>query len=164
MMTFMSCHLLGMSSTCTNPALYGYLNQNIQLEIIRSAKDLKGWLGWETIRIVGNTVKIQTRAPQHKVYRFLELLRQSKTYKIVILFRMNKLRVVSIICTCILKLICSAHKLFCKPNTSHPLFYDLIYYNSHNVIKGTKLLTLKTLLQMSFVLRTFSSNSSETEV
>ena len=156
MMTFMSCHLLGMSSACTNPALYGYHNQNIQLEIIRSAKDLKGWLGWETIRIVGNTVKIQTRAPQHKVYRFLELLRQSKTYKIVILFRMNKLRVVSIICTRILKLICSAHKLFCT--------HHLIYYNYHNVNTWSKLLTLKTLLQMSLVLRTFSSNSSETEV
>ena len=61
MMTFMSCHLLGMSSTCTNPALYGYINQNLQLEITRSARDLKEWLSLETIRIVGTTVKIRTR-------------------------------------------------------------------------------------------------------
>ena len=70
MMTFMTCHLLGMSSTCTNPALYGYLNQNLQMEMSRSVRDFKEWLGWETIKIGGTTVKIQTRGAD-KVKEFL---------------------------------------------------------------------------------------------
>ena len=30
MTTYMICNLIGMSSTCTNPILYGFLTQNIQ--------------------------------------------------------------------------------------------------------------------------------------
>ena len=35
MIWFSVFHLLGMSSTCTNPILYGYLNKNIQKVIMQ---------------------------------------------------------------------------------------------------------------------------------
>ena len=35
MTTYMICNLIGMSSTCTNPILYGYLNKNIQKVIMQ---------------------------------------------------------------------------------------------------------------------------------
>ena len=67
MMCYMSCHMLGMSSTCTNPALYGFLNKNLQMEIRRTVWDMRNYLGWHTIRLVGNTVKIQTLGGSDKV-------------------------------------------------------------------------------------------------
>ena len=33
MVTYMVCNLLGLSSTCTNPTLYGYINQNLQQDL-----------------------------------------------------------------------------------------------------------------------------------
>ena len=35
MTTYMICNLIGMSSTCTNPILYGFLNQNIREVIMQ---------------------------------------------------------------------------------------------------------------------------------
>ena len=35
MTTYIICNLIGMSSTCTNPILYGYLNKNIQKVIMQ---------------------------------------------------------------------------------------------------------------------------------
>ena len=35
MTTYMICNLIGMSSTCTNPILYGFLDQNIQEVILQ---------------------------------------------------------------------------------------------------------------------------------
>ena len=67
MMCYMSCHMLGMSSTLTNPALYGFLNHNLQMEIRRTVWDMRKYLGWHTISLIGNTVKIQTFGGQNKV-------------------------------------------------------------------------------------------------
>ena len=35
MITHMVCNLIGLSSTCTNPILYGYLNKNIQEVVMK---------------------------------------------------------------------------------------------------------------------------------
>ena len=67
MMCYMYCHMLGMSSTCTNPALYGFLNKNLQVEIRRTVWDMRKYLGWLTLGLVGNTVKIQTFRDPNKV-------------------------------------------------------------------------------------------------
>ena len=32
MLTFLVCHILGISTTCTNPILYGFLNENFLTE------------------------------------------------------------------------------------------------------------------------------------
>ena len=41
MTTYMICNLIGLSSTCTNPILYGYLNKkNIQEVLMKSVKDV----------------------------------------------------------------------------------------------------------------------------
>lgn len=40
MATFMICNMIGLSSTITNPILYGYLNQNIQEVLMQSVFDL----------------------------------------------------------------------------------------------------------------------------
>ena len=39
MTAYMICNLIGLSSTCTNPILYGYLNKNIQEILMRSISD-----------------------------------------------------------------------------------------------------------------------------
>ena len=40
MTTYMICNLIGLSSTCTNPILYGYLKKkNIQEVLMKSVKD-----------------------------------------------------------------------------------------------------------------------------
>ena len=39
MTAYMICHLIGLSTTCTNPILYGYLNKNIQEVIMRTITD-----------------------------------------------------------------------------------------------------------------------------
>ena len=39
MTTFMICNMIGLSSTITNPILYGYLNQNIQEVLMQSVLD-----------------------------------------------------------------------------------------------------------------------------
>ena len=39
MTAYMICHLIGLSTTCTNPILYGYLNKNIQEILMRSISD-----------------------------------------------------------------------------------------------------------------------------
>ena len=41
MVTYMTCHLLGMSCTCTNPALYGYINNNLNKEISLALRGFK---------------------------------------------------------------------------------------------------------------------------
>ena len=40
MTTYMICNLIGLSSTCTNPILYGYRNKNILEVVMRSVSDL----------------------------------------------------------------------------------------------------------------------------
>ena len=40
MVTYMTCHLLGMSCTCTNPALYGYVNNNLNREISGTIRNI----------------------------------------------------------------------------------------------------------------------------
>ena len=40
MTTYMICNLVGLSSTCTNPILYGYLNKNIQEVVMKSVSDV----------------------------------------------------------------------------------------------------------------------------
>ena len=40
MTTYMICNLIGLSSTCTNPILYGYLNRNIQEVILKRVSDV----------------------------------------------------------------------------------------------------------------------------
>ena len=40
MTTYMVCNLISLSSTCTNPILYGYLNKNIQEVIMKRVSDL----------------------------------------------------------------------------------------------------------------------------
>jgi hypothetical protein len=35
MLTFMICHMIGVSSACTNPILYGFLNNNFVKEFNR---------------------------------------------------------------------------------------------------------------------------------
>ncbi len=40
MATFMICNIIGLSSTITNPILYGYLNQNIQEVLMQSVLDV----------------------------------------------------------------------------------------------------------------------------
>ena len=45
MRTFMICNMIGLSSTCTNPILYGYLNQNIQEVLMQSVIDVTDKFG-----------------------------------------------------------------------------------------------------------------------
>ena len=40
MVWFSIFHLVGMSSTCTNPVLYGFLNESISLEMMRKMRKL----------------------------------------------------------------------------------------------------------------------------
>ena len=40
MTTFMICNMIGLSSTITNPIMYGYLNQNIQEVLMQSVLDV----------------------------------------------------------------------------------------------------------------------------
>ena len=48
MLTFMICHMVGGSSSCTNPILYGFLNHNFVKEFNRilpfasNIKDVQG--------------------------------------------------------------------------------------------------------------------------
>ena len=39
MTTYMICNLIGLSSTCTKPILYGYLNKNIQEVVMQSISE-----------------------------------------------------------------------------------------------------------------------------
>ena len=39
---FISCHLLGMSSACLNPILYGYLNEAFRQEFYKLIKQIRG--------------------------------------------------------------------------------------------------------------------------
>ena len=39
MTAYMICNLIGLSSTCTNPILYGYLNKNIQEVVMQSMSE-----------------------------------------------------------------------------------------------------------------------------
>ena len=39
MTAYMICNLIGLSSTCTNPILYGYLNKNIQEVVLQSISE-----------------------------------------------------------------------------------------------------------------------------
>ena len=41
MIAYMSCHLLGMSCTVTNPALYGYINNNLHQEIMMTVREIQ---------------------------------------------------------------------------------------------------------------------------
>ena len=40
MVWFSVFHLVGMSSTCTNPVLYGFLNESISQEMLRKIRKL----------------------------------------------------------------------------------------------------------------------------
>ena len=50
MTTFMICNLLGLSSTCTNPILYGYINQNLYDVLLDYIKNLHEKIGKEELQ------------------------------------------------------------------------------------------------------------------
>ena len=62
MTTYMICNLIGLSSTCTNPILYGYLNKKNILEVImESFSDLVDRLrkGVDVIQVSIKAVSIK---------------------------------------------------------------------------------------------------------
>ena len=47
MITFLVCHMIGVSSACTNPVLYGFLNENFLKVGIYSGVALTIQMVWE---------------------------------------------------------------------------------------------------------------------
>ena len=67
MTTYMICNLIGLSSTCTNPILYGYLNKKNILEVImESFSDLEDRLrkGVDVIQVRIKAVSIKAASPK----------------------------------------------------------------------------------------------------
>ena len=53
MISYMSCHLLGMSCTVTNPALYGYINNNLHQEIMTTVREIQDTVNTR-IQVISN--------------------------------------------------------------------------------------------------------------
>ena len=45
MLTFMICHMIGVSSACTNPILYGFLNTNFIKEFYKIVNIIRKMAG-----------------------------------------------------------------------------------------------------------------------
>ena len=72
MTTYMICNLIGLSSTCTNPILYGYRNKNTLEVVMKSVSDMGDRLGGcvDVIQVSHNEVDM---LESNKILRICKL-------------------------------------------------------------------------------------------